>query len=184
MSRFFPSTTFLLQAILFLAVVVVTSSAQQILDAAEFLAGIERGDYDAVIDVRTIEEWTNVGHIANATLVEDLASNGTPVDILGCSSCTIAVYCHSGNRAGNAITRLQTEFGFTGTLYNAQGVTQWTAAGYPLVTTNESAIPPCAGYKCESCTAECPPPEDSGSSLFPAFASTFKTVSMVILMQL
>lgn len=139
------------------------ASAQQVITADVFAAGIENGEYDAVLDVRTSLEW-NAGHIANTTLIENLASDGTPDDILGCSTCTIAIYCRTGNRAGQAITRLQNEYNFTGTLYNAQGTSQWTNAGYPLVTTGESEVPPCALSDCESCTAECPTdaPGDGG----------------------
>ena len=136
-------------------------SAQVELEPDAFWAGMEQGEYDAVIDVRTLEEW-NEGHIANATLIENLASDGTADDIVGCKACTIAVYCRSGRRAGEAIVRLQTEYGFTGTLYNALGVSQWTEAGYPLVTPTEddSTIPPCALFTCDSCRPDCPVEEE------------------------
>ena len=129
-------------------------SAQVELEPDAFSAGMEQGEYDAVIDVRTLEEW-NEGHIANATLIENLASDGTADDIVGCKACTIAVYCRSGRRAGEAIVRLQTEYGFTGTLYNALGVSQWTEAGYPLVA-DDSTTPPCALFTCDSCRPDCP----------------------------
>ena len=183
----------MLVMMIFLTLVSAEEEEQQqqlFLEPDEFWTGIETGEYDAVIDVRTMEEW-DLGHIANATLVENLASDGTAVEIVGCKTCTIAVYCRSGNRAGQAITRLQTEFGFTGTLYNAYGVSQWTEAGYPLVTTGESATPLCALSTCESCSAECPveeedtaPAEDSGSVVSTAGASIAIPLIMVILTQL
>jgi rhodanese-related sulfurtransferase len=129
-------------------------SAQEVLTPDLFYAGMQNGDFNAVIDVRSESEWSSVGHIDNATLVADLASSGVPDKILGCKDCTIAVYCNSGFRAGQAIGRLQTVYGFTGTLYNAQGVTQWDEAGYPLVST-DSTSPPCAASECESCSADC-----------------------------
>ena len=52
------------------------------------------------------------------------------------------MYCRSGNRAGVAIDLLL-ESGFNGTIYNGLGTSQWTAAGYPLVTT-ESVLPKCS----------------------------------------
>jgi rhodanese-related sulfurtransferase len=106
--------------------------------------------FDAIVDVRTYNEWKS-GHIANATLVESLAlyntsSNaatiGTPADLAGCEYCSIAVYCNSGARAGAALQLLRNA-GFVGRLYNAQGVSQWIAAGFPLETTVESVTPPC-----------------------------------------
>jgi rhodanese-related sulfurtransferase len=127
-------------------------SAQTELTPDLFYAGIQNGDFDAVIDVRSETEWTTVGHIDNATLVPNLASTGTPDSILGCSNCTIAVYCQSGNRARQAINRLKSDFGFTGTLFNGLGVSQWSGAGYPLVNT-DSEDAPCASSECELCSA-------------------------------
>jgi rhodanese-related sulfurtransferase len=189
MVRMMPMMLVIMMA--FLTFVSAEDDPQLFLEPDEFWAGIQSGEYDAVIDVRTMEEW-EAGHIANATLVENLASNGTAVDIVGCKTCTIAVYCRSGSRAGQAITRLQTEFGFTGaTLYNAYGVSQWTDAGYPLVTMGESTTPLCALSTCESCRAECPveeedtaPAEDSGRVVSTAVASIAIPLIMVILTQL
>lgn len=148
------------------------ASAQEVLSPEIFFAGIQNGDFDAVIDVRSESEWVSVGHIDNATLVANLAISGTtPDSIMGCKDCTIAVYCQSGNRAGQAIVRLQTEFGFMGTLYNALGVSQWKEAGYPLVYT-DSVTPPCEASECVSCSADCSttdPPmteEDSSEAYF------------------
>jgi hypothetical protein len=58
----------------------------------------------------------------------------SPDDIIGCKNCSIAVYCNSGSRAGQAITILE-QNGFTGPLYNGLGVVQWSNAGYELVST-------------------------------------------------
>jgi len=126
------------------------------LDAVTFQALIEEGvAFDAVVDVRSLSEWES-GHIANATLVESLASFnsessfgdatpnvvGSPMDLAGCEYCNIAVYCNSGSRARTALGKLR-DAGFLGRLYNGQGVTQWTAAGFELVTDQESVTPPC-----------------------------------------
>jgi rhodanese-related sulfurtransferase len=52
-----------------------------------------------ILDVRTQSEWDS-GHIAGATLAENLATFGTsshqgasPDDMIGCEFCSIAVYC-------------------------------------------------------------------------------------------
>ena len=49
------------------------------------------------------------------------------------------VYCNSGSRAGMAIARLY-DLGFgldpeKTTIYNGQGIVQWTQAGYDVVST-------------------------------------------------
>jgi len=112
-----------------------------------FKAGIEDGQYSAIVDVRTQSEWDS-GHIEGATLVENLATfgssshqGGSPLDLAGCESCSIVVYCRSGARASDAIQVLIAN-GFTGKLFNGQGTSQWTGAGYDLVQ-SPSVVPPC-----------------------------------------
>ena len=116
--------------------------AQIRLTSEEFYQGIQDGIFTAVVDVRTLSEWED-GHIENATLVENLASTGSMDPLLGCESCTLGIYCRSGARAGQAITRL-IDAGFQGTLYNGLGTSGWVAAGYPLVT-GDSIPAVCAG---------------------------------------
>ena len=123
------------------------------IDAAtfnKFLQDPTKTWFDVVVDVRTNDEW-EAGHIANATLVENLASytnetadrtGGTPSALAGCEHCNIVVYCQSGSRAAAALQVLRAA-GFVGRLYNGQGVSQWTAAGFLLETTPESVTPPC-----------------------------------------
>eukprot|EP00339_Tiarina_fusa_P020486 CAMPEP_0116997342 /NCGR_PEP_ID=MMETSP0472-20121206/811_1 /TAXON_ID=693140 ORGANISM="Tiarina fusus, Strain LIS" /NCGR_SAMPLE_ID=MMETSP0472 /ASSEMBLY_ACC=CAM_ASM_000603 /LENGTH=191 /DNA_ID=CAMNT_0004696193 /DNA_START=227 /DNA_END=802 /DNA_ORIENTATION=+ len=138
------------------------SDAQVLISSEQLYAGMRAGEYDAVVDVRTQAEWDD-GHIENATLVENLASDGDGILLIGCESCTLAVYCRVGNRAGVAITRLLNEYGFNGTLYNARGTDQWTDAGYDLVSgptkvaeCSNSKVSPSASCSCRSqaCTDE------------------------------
>jgi rhodanese-related sulfurtransferase len=113
------------------------SNGQEVIQPTEFYEGAILGLYDAIIDVRTFDEFSE-GHIENATLIESLASaTAFPLEILGCEGeCDIiVVYCQSGNRAGVAID-LMLASGFQGTLYNGLGVSQWQEAGYPLVMTD------------------------------------------------
>lgn len=120
-------------------------------NSQQFYEGVQAGLFHVIIDVRTVAEWDE-GHIEGATLIENLALEGTVPDILlnppahcQTSACSIAVYCRSGGRAAAAIRRLQTEFGFTKTrFYNGLGTSQWTEAGYPLVTDTGSVTPACA----------------------------------------
>merc|ERR1712071_724586 len=96
--------------------------------------GIKDKKFVAVLDVRKSDDW-NVGHIANATFIENLGSDGSAKNLVGCEECSIAVYCYSGVLAKLAIDRLREEFNFKGNLYNGMGVEQWTEAGYELVKT-------------------------------------------------
>lgn len=126
------------------------------LTSAEFFEGIVSGRFDAVVDVRREDEWKE-GHIANATFVENLASDGSVDALLGCEDCSIAVYCRSGARAGGAIERLRNDLGFNGDLYNGLGVKQWKEEGFGLVQT-DSVEAPCNvsnEYVCKDCYPDC-----------------------------
>eukprot|EP00934_Nitzschia_sp_Nitz4_P003828 Nitzschia sp. Nitz4//scaffold403_size10707//9185//10144//NITZ4_009065-RA/size10707-processed-gene-0.8-mRNA-1//-1//CDS//3329551092//3818//frame0 len=112
------------------------------LTSEELYQGMMDGMFDAVLDVRTQAEW-DLGHIPNATFVEELFSTGSADAILSCDLCVIAVTCGSGKRAGMAIERLINEFGFDAdNVYNGLGTGQWVTAGYELVNTT-SQVAPC-----------------------------------------
>jgi rhodanese-related sulfurtransferase len=124
-----------------------TTWAQEELTSEMFKMMIDAGAFAAIIDVRTLAEFRDDGHIANATLVENLAlfgtssgQIGTPSDLAGCEQCDLAIYCRSGGRAAAAIQHLLNA-GFVGRLYNGMGVSQWTAAGYLLVTGSDVSTP-------------------------------------------
>ena len=132
---------FVLVSLLPLAQAAVTElSTQQLYD------GIQESKFQVIVDVRSQEEF-DAGHIEGATLLENLfyfgmgsLESATPADLEGCELCHIAVYDRSGGRTINAIEILE-EAGFTN-VYNGQGTSQWTSAGYSLVT-DESVTPPC-----------------------------------------
>lgn len=74
----------------------------------------------AVIDVRTPGEWAT-GHLDGAINIDlEGAEFASKVDALD-HAANYVVYCHSGNRAGQAIDYM-TNHGFTGSLINAGGV--------------------------------------------------------------
>lgn len=146
------------------------------LTAAELYQGIQNGDFDVLVDVRSADEYT-AGHIANATLMENLAVDGfpnaSPDDLAGCESCRVAVYCRSGARAVVAATYL-IDAGFH-VLYNGGGTNQWTEAGYTLVAGTDSVVPPCTVDTAvsEQCSADIHSDgtnEDTGSEVSPAAA--------------
>ena len=79
-----------------------------------------------VIDVRTPQEFST-GHLDGAVNI-DIRDAGfaAEVDALD-HAANYVIYCHSGNRAGQAIEYMQGA-GFTGTLTNAGGVDAAAAA--------------------------------------------------------
>eukprot|EP00934_Nitzschia_sp_Nitz4_P004174 Nitzschia sp. Nitz4//scaffold249_size28687//25899//26549//NITZ4_008120-RA/size28687-processed-gene-0.12-mRNA-1//1//CDS//3329544026//4164//frame0 len=150
----------MIRSVLVNLLLLVNVNSQVQLTSQELHDGIQSGSFDVIVDVRTQSEWDD-GHIMNATFVENLAGSGSADSILGCDSCIMAVYCRTGGRAGQAISRLINEFGFdSDNLYNGLGVSQWTNAGYELVVT-ESVLAPCqeeagvCGYNCSSATTAC-----------------------------
>ena len=85
-----------------------------------------------VIDVRTPAEYSE-GHLDGAVNIDveapDFSSKVGTLDHAG----DYVIYCHSGRRAGIALTNMQS-LGFTGTLTNAGGIDEAAAAtGLPIV---------------------------------------------------
>ncbi len=101
------------------------------LGVAEFQAKTQESGV-VILDVRTRGEF-NEGHIANAINI-DFESDTFLNEISKLDkSKTYAVYCRSGNRSGQAVSKMTNE-GFV-SLYNLNGgVIDWAGAGYPLVT--------------------------------------------------
>jgi len=145
-----------LASFLVLACTIVQTCSQEILTADILYEGVIEGLYDAIIDVRTQDEWDEVGHIPNATHIENIQSMSMPPfpDLLdgGCNSGKkiIVIYCRSGARASVAIQNLL-DNGYEATLYNGQGINQWQEAGFDLIFT-ESQEPMC--YSDSSVTFE------------------------------
>ena len=121
----------------------------------ELAAGMSRGFFSVVADVRTLAEF-NRGHIPNATLVESLALAGSmneitnASDLLGCTNCNIAVYCRSGGRSFAASHYLSRN-GFQ-SIYDAGGINQWQASKRALVLEG-SKTPTCTMGPGETCEA-------------------------------
>lgn len=72
--------------------------------------------YNAVVDVRTLEEW-NMGRLENAIFVSVEDTNFEDEIQKLDKSANYYVYCQSGNRAGQAIEIMKT-LGFAGVLTN------------------------------------------------------------------
>ncbi|MBI4944002.1 MAG: rhodanese-like domain-containing protein [Actinobacteria bacterium] len=85
-----------------------------------------------VLDVRTPAEFAT-GHLPNAVNVDfnagDFAAQVHALD----HAKTYAVYCHSGNRSGQALEVMKADgFGHVADLEG--GITAWTGAGQAVVT--------------------------------------------------
>ena len=113
----------------------------------ELQEGLTNGTFKILVDVRRTDEWSQ-GHIPNATFAENLALDGVqpPAEVMRCveqGNCPIVVSCRSGGRAAVAIERLINLFNATeDSLFNGQGVSQWTSAGLKL-STDPSKDPMC-----------------------------------------
>ena len=119
------------------------------IDSTEFHRRKQQGFFDLIIDTRRQDEW-DAGHIPDAMLVESLQVSRDITSISGCRRCNVAVYCRTGQRSKAAADVLE-ENAFEN-VYDALGVTQWTSAGFPLVTT------PSHTSACANGTTTCSPP--------------------------
>eukprot|EP00531_Pseudo-nitzschia_arenysensis_P020145 CAMPEP_0116149592 /NCGR_PEP_ID=MMETSP0329-20121206/19052_1 /TAXON_ID=697910 /ORGANISM="Pseudo-nitzschia arenysensis, Strain B593" /LENGTH=164 /DNA_ID=CAMNT_0003645961 /DNA_START=160 /DNA_END=651 /DNA_ORIENTATION=- len=120
---------------------------EQIASIEDFKIGLDNGDYDIVLDVRTDSEREG-GHIPGSIHVpiDDFDSDEFLESLAG-TSCqkgcaTIVATCSVGGRAATAIQKLQ-DMGFKGTLINGLGTSQWTGAGFEL-TMEDPGEPVCA----------------------------------------
>jgi phage shock protein E len=84
-----------------------------------------------VIDVRTPAEYAT-GHLARAQLVDISASDFQTRIAQFDRSSTYLVYCHSGNRSGQA-TAFMATLGFTSVYDLDGGITAWQNAGASIV---------------------------------------------------
>jgi phage shock protein E len=83
-----------------------------------------------LLDVRTPEEFA-AGHIAGAQNIDFYATDfANRIDALDPSSAYV-VYCHSGNRSGQA-TALMADKGFTDVTDVDGGIAAWESAGLPV----------------------------------------------------
>ncbi len=106
-------------------------TAGSALAPAEFAAALKRPG-TTIVDVRTPAEYAQ-GHLPGAVNVDvsspDFATQLASLD----PSAPYAVYCHSGNRSGVAVTTMAGQ-GFTNAYHLQGGITAWQQAGGEVVT--------------------------------------------------
>jgi rhodanese-related sulfurtransferase len=108
-----------------------TASPVQLVDVAKGVA-MAADPSVVVIDVRTPAEFAE-GHIARAQVV-DVSAADFPEQIAKFDpSATYLVYCHSGNRSGQA-TAIMATLGFSNVYDLDGGIIAWQGAGASLVT--------------------------------------------------
>ncbi len=105
-----------------------TTSAAQHISPADYQSQFASSTAPyMLIDVRTPDEFAT-GHIHGAVniSVDTLQNhlNEVPHDI------PVVVYCHSGNRSGQA-AQILTQAGYTN-LYDLGGINTWEAQGFPI----------------------------------------------------
>ena len=108
-----------------------TSDSAINFDPAAFKAKTQEAEV-IVLDVRTAQEF-NEGHIENAINInvesDTFLSQIESLD----KSKSYAVYCRSGRRSADAITKMANQ-NFTSLVNLNGGVIDWTNAGFALVT--------------------------------------------------
>ena len=116
----------------FLAAILISVFAVSALTACASSEPLDMKSVSAVIDVRTPAEFAT-GHLAGAVNFDIQGADfATQVETLD-KAANYVVYCHSGNRAGKAVSYMQ-DHGFTGTVTNAGGVADAAATtGLALV---------------------------------------------------
>lgn len=76
-----------------------------------------------VVDVRTEDEY-NEKHIDGAILLDlDTINEDTVADVIGSKDTIIIVYCRSGNRSSQALTKLE-DLGYT-KVYDLGSIDNW-----------------------------------------------------------
>ena len=76
-----------------------------------------------VVDVRTEDEYNN-NHIGGAVLLTlDTISEDTALGVIDSKDTPIIVYCQSGNRSSQALTKLE-ELGYT-EVYDLGSINNW-----------------------------------------------------------
>jgi phage shock protein E len=95
-------------------------------------ATIAEQDGVQILDVRTQEEF-DAGHLAGAQQLDFYAPDFTDRLAELDRDATWVVYCHSGNRSGQA-TATMADLGFTSVVDVDGGITAWEAAGLPVTT--------------------------------------------------
>ncbi len=85
-----------------------------------------------ILDVRTLSEWNDDGHIDNATLIPHNELENNKENLPEDKDELILLYCRSGNRSENAAQTL-IDMGYNNIIELKTGINGWKSDGYPVI---------------------------------------------------
>ncbi|MCH1421864.1 MAG: rhodanese-like domain-containing protein, partial [Candidatus Poseidoniaceae archaeon] len=100
--------------------------------AEAFAQAIEDYPDGMLLDVRTIAEWEQDGHLENATLIPHDELEQREDELPEDKESLLLLYCRSGNRSQDAAQTLL-DLGFTNIIELNSGIKGWKAANYSVV---------------------------------------------------
>lgn len=121
------------------------------LSAEKFNRGAECGAFDAILDIRSLEEW-EAGHVKGATHLKATEAREMMELMEGCMQCRVAII---GSKDGmlDETTSTMLDAGFE-RLYNGGNVTYMKELGGFSSTSMESVMPKCATAGSAVCTPQ------------------------------
>lgn len=85
-----------------------------------------------ILDVRTLSEWNDDGHIDNATLIPHNELENNKENLPEDKDELILLYCRSGNRSEKAAQTL-IDMGYNNIIELKTGINGWKSDGYPVI---------------------------------------------------
>ena len=122
----------LLASTLFLAGCQTGPEGWERVDVEEFKTQIETNEGAFLLDVRSLIEYEDDGHIDGAYLIPHTSIEDRADELPEDKDTTILLYCRSGNRSQTAAESLL-DFGYTDVRDLESGIIGWKDAGEPVV---------------------------------------------------
>ena len=101
-------------------------------DVETFDEAIKERDDAFLLDVRTLTEWQQDGHLENASLIPHSELEAREAELPEDKDTTILLYCRSGNRSQEAAQTLL-DMGYTNLIELESGINGWKNADMPVV---------------------------------------------------
>lgn len=108
------------------------SSTWERVDAETFNQEINDNEEAFLLDVRTLTEWNDEGHIENATLIPHDNLEEKREQLPENKDDLILLYCRSENRSQNAAQTLF-DMGYNNIIELKSGINGWKSGGYSVV---------------------------------------------------
>ena len=121
------------------------------LTAEKFNRGTECGAFDAILDMRSLEEW-EAGHVKGATHLQATDAREMMESMEGCMQCRVAII-GSDDGVLDETTSTMLDAGFE-RLYNGGNVTYMKEMGSLSSTSTESVMPKCVAAGSAVCTPQ------------------------------